>query len=746
MAYTYTLKRPRFTQAPTQTVEVKRKRADAEWIALPQLRCTNLSLRAGPDVSSAKFRVILGKRRGPGEVEASAALPYDLREWYVRVTLTYRKVDPDAAGEETDTETQRVWMGRFTDEGLSLEGRREVAGREILNGRQTFNAYGIEAMLGDADIRRAIVTGTSQVLSPLTFNGLAGARSKRGLIPNRAPTATGGDPTGVYRFGKNIRAAETWTQLDALRYVLHFESPRKLDGTALFTVALEFAGDEADQLLSDMPLTPLAGHSAKDILDNILNRRRALSYAVSYDDTGITITPFSFSDETAGVAGETILVANANPVTIEVFDSTLIQSCHLDRNSQLVIDQAIGQGAKRVSACTANHFGTWDGSSPFSTYVGDWTSDQLDAYNAAASTHGDYPATDDEFAARDRMNTAVRADNRLAAVFREFRLTPTFSGPYAVTPTLDVLDYSGVPTESSVERYEPEMRVLPCLPWTTDVWPVNPLDPEPLNETADDTGIAEQVRIFALMSTDQLSAGSVTWGAFASIGDRWCYLDQGATSEDGAGDGCDRVKGSIRPLDSKLGFEIKVAPPQHNLGADEFDPLPGTSDEPPAAAYYWIIVTVAIEQNDRVEIRVPLDGDVVIAGDRVRRLYLDRPDCRLDYIVPDTVIGLDPDDAGKLVQSDGGFIRDDRIALEVDTTRAYRYYRRERNHLSITLKGYWNFSIGELVTDLGFEIPYRLPTGEEIAITEVNTPITRVDFDFDKSTTSISTDLAQLGG
>ena len=120
------------------------------------------------------------------------------------------------------------------------------------------------------------------------------------------------------------------------------------------------------------------------------------------------------------------------------------------------------------------------------------------------------------------------------------------------------------------------------------------------------------------------------------------------------------------------------------------------------------------------------------AGELERVLRVQVQDCRLDYVVPNTVVGVK---SGELQHSDGGFVRDDRLRLDTLCKAASTWYGKERQSLELTYKQVREIvQIGWLIVDVG-------STYQKSA---VNSVVTSIAYDIQNKSTSFQTSFAEL--
>jgi hypothetical protein len=156
------------------------------------------------------------------------------------------------------------------------------------------------------------------------------------------------------------------------------------------------------------------------------------------------------------------------------------------------------------------------------------------------------------------------------------------------------------------------------------------------------------------------------------------------------------------------------------------------SDYEAALSWQDIEVTIFAEFDQRVEAKWPL-GVLATDSDAIKELIIDVPNARLDYLAPDAFIGID--DAGQVIVSTGGYVRDDRALLKDIARSAFQWYGQTRQALSVSR----HFLIPDVA--LGTLVTF---VGDAADLEEVNSVVTSQTFDLLAGTVSTQTQFAQL--
>jgi hypothetical protein len=149
-----------------------------------------------------------------------------------------------------------------------------------------------------------------------------------------------------------------------------------------------------------------------------------------------------------------------------------------------------------------------------------------------------------------------------------------------------------------------------------------------------------------------------------------------------------------------------------------------------------MIVTVACELDSRTEAVWPEaeSVDPEDKGDVKRQVVIDVGNAgRLDYVVPDTVTGVDG--AGELVRHAGGYVRDDREWMQDLAEYVYQWYGVTRRAFRFQMEQVLDIlSVGQMITTIG--------SGDlELA---VNSVVVAVTYDFHAQATYMETAFANL--
>jgi hypothetical protein len=145
-----------------------------------------------------------------------------------------------------------------------------------------------------------------------------------------------------------------------------------------------------------------------------------------------------------------------------------------------------------------------------------------------------------------------------------------------------------------------------------------------------------------------------------------------------------------------------------------------------------ISCTVFCEYDGFAEAKYP--EQLTSEDDVINKLRLHVPNARLDYLAPETIIGVD--EAGELqVCTSGGYVRDDREKLKDVARSAYEWYSATRRAIHAVYRSLvTNIELGDLI----------LNTGNINTQVVSNSVVTSLTLNLLQNTTTIQTQFAQL--
>lgn len=720
MATAYDLTPDLLTDANASRVFLREHWSD-DWEEVEYLEAAYVGYAASPSVSTAALRWRYGVGMRYAEGEFSQVDKLDKLDHWVKIEID---VDPDPAALPVR------WYGHLEEEARQLDGcETDAPGGEeedrVPSGEQPLVAYGLEALLDRQKLVRCWYqedAGTEKELGrAMTFNE-----------PNQVEDA------GNRRAAKGLReeylfsgdlysAAHKWSTIDIARYLLAYHGPVDFLGNDSIQLKLD-AGAEWVLPDFDEPVLEMHGRTLKELLDELMDRRRGLSYVVELDEEGgplgddaVVIRPFTFLEEPLELPSGNILWGNLLPVELDFDRAQNVEAASIRRSAAQRYEQVIAVG-DRVLCCGSA--APLDG-----TLVAGWLGDDQTAYNAAASTKPGYPPADDLWL-RQQRNADARSAESLRRVFRYFNLPVDWDGQVGNGEggaKHDLFPYEDLGVNKATESalFVPDLRFHRQLP-------LKDYDHAPSGQK-----FCYRPTYVVLKLADE-AAYERGATAYEQVENLAAAAEVECTGDGSGRDWCC----SVQLQDDGPGIILNVSGElQHVIAGGQYTPLPDAG-EIAVSAFSWqdnLIVTFAIEADWFVSACYPdpVEGE----SDVVRQLVIDaRTLAQLHYVAPGTVIGLDD---GQLERHAGGFVRDDRDLLKDLARLAYEWYGTPRQALSLVVSGIpvamQTLRVGDLVTKIGADA-----TEEEVrsVITEI-----RIDLAADAQTphrTSIETQWAEL--
>ncbi|HUX16798.1 MAG TPA: hypothetical protein VMW52_10025, partial [Phycisphaerae bacterium] len=330
-----------------------REKWSGDWEEVEHLYCDHVVFAAAPSVPTAAFSWRFGVGLRPGEQAFEDVEPLDLLDQYVKVEIDS---PPDADGEARDPVT---WQGIFLEDAWNSDGafvRHKPKTKDELertpSGQQSMAAYGLEVLLARQPIRGSwwlAGAGDERVIErPLAFN----AENRLANAGNRSKAK---GPRGQYLFSGDlsdtVNGCDWWSTRDVVEYLLAYHAPVDEAGNHDVPFGLE---PSAKPYLPtwDRPRVKLDGRTVKEVLDELLNRRRLLGYSVRVFEgrgpdggDGVFLLAFNYLDEEMVLPGGEKLLANPRQRTFDGDNQPAVkgQVTKLSSSQRFDVVEAIGQ-------------------------------------------------------------------------------------------------------------------------------------------------------------------------------------------------------------------------------------------------------------------------------------------------------------------------------------------------------------------------------------------------------------------
>ena len=658
------------------------------------LYCDQFKHVASPDITQAILTYQYGDVLGHDESVFSERDKLDLIGQFVMVEIDVSE----------ELETPR-WFGVIVEADNDLWGFDKQAGRQqfvaldltILLERQTIQTSYVET--GDDNISKEINRG-------IGFNLGGGQSVNREATPNG-----GGTGDTVPLFKKTLKDAVLWNSYEMLIYLLKFHSP--VDEAGSERIDIELRG-QLDFLTARRPTLRTHGRTLKDLIDELVSRTRLQGWTLEVDYKGNTapdevfLKVFNFNAEDITMPNGDVLDANdaqsSTETSLRSDLATIIRTSGLHTYSRVVC-----RSERRGTVMT---IGAGD-----SLLERDWDTTTLQGeYQVGASGSTAYANATTALEKMD-LNEAYRKDERFERVWRFFRVPTDWDGLIASEPTNPTLKADGTPDTEQTPFWQVGLRFQRYLPLLTD----NDYSSLPPTDAPPGDSKSQVRRPFAVIKE----------------GSRYYYLHN---LNPGFTNGTEREwSASLRMQDDQLGIICHVGGShQHALGLSDFTPVDAVDTADSGAnikALNWadIAATVYLQWDEQVRSAWPEGDDSLFEFSRT--LYIDVAGYRLDYLMRNTVLGIN--DEGQTVKAgDAGFIRDDRAELLNLARLAYEWYSRERKAITFRIENLGTiWRVGEMVSTINEGHPGEV---------EVNAVVTEVSYDLVNGVQTVKTDYGEL--
>jgi len=659
------------------------------WVENSKLHCRQVAFALSPNVSSATFHYRHGHVAWPGTSSF-------IDEPQIAVNpRSYVKVEIDGA----DNRTGYTWYGVWR------------TARWVGGNRQILVADGMEALLRTTCKRMPWVDSTHTVRwagRGLSFNLDLREGNRSRTRGNRSRNKYQVNGEEVYVFASDLENAEEWSTKDAVETLLAVAAPLNDSDE----VILNWTLSEGDRLPEyDAPVLPTDGRTFLSLLNSLVCRYRLMALRFS----GTTVTPHTFTSSDIAIHDTRTTVgsipANPDQVTID-FAKDQTSHATLGTEASHVADVVTVVGDRRQSVFSIEEEND-------DTCVGKWSATEEAKYVAGASGAADYPAASEPRLRAERDQEA-RDSDELRAVFTHFGPPDDWDqlagngGGGQKKPIAENAD------GSQAWVYPPDLVFLPRLPLRTGhTYKDDTIGNMAAAHIPGHRGAVLNLATPPYENLPILAFRKIVDAATAPDGtDRWQQMDRtGEAARHETDEGYRDWSVDVRPAAGETAVEVRVhGEPQHVLAEDEFT----GRDDRIRGDVRWqeMILTVACEESRRAQVNYPTNPSAV--GEFVQELRIDAPGNKVIYVLPGTVVAVDPDTLA-LVRSGGGYLQDDRDFLQVIAERAYQWHRIPR--YSLTLSSVWvdgDLEVGQYVTSIT----------DHDGIAAVNSVITEITIDF----------------
>lgn len=703
-----------------------------EWTEQPWLWPLSLTRSAAPQIDQAQFEWNYGLIQQHGTNAFSLFVPLSLEGHYVRVEISDRA---------TGALLVR-WYGVIEEERNEAAGLSKSDG--VSRGRQTFTAYGLLRLLERVFIRSANKfadageTGRITIEHGIPFNVRdAGEYAETG---NRSLSTSG----GTFVFSDAPELSAEWSAYTAAEYLLANHPPVDGDDALIATWLLQ--GDPAILGWYDVHVRT-EGRSVKDILDELIPRKRAVGYWVDYDPELNTVYLKLFSlNGFPLILPSGIIPANPDQRSLDFERAISISRAVLRNVVTSRYHEVVARGERKTSTCTLRF------ESQRNEFVPAWSDDQKQEFLDGASNEAGYAAL--SLIEKTQRNAALRAAEGLYPVFRRFVISGDWSqrqphhfalageedprewwvAPVLADTGFPAFDGVFLPGQNAVgepiwknnlslNRY---LALRQGLDYSGDRIETEEFLSEPSGPQAPDTtqhlrplffahlqnlqNFERYVRIENLGLMAAWESDNRRWSAEAEILPKGPFVDL-------------TVIGGPQSMWALSAWATAAeTDPEHDpekQGGLDYSEL-------------WGTITIPIDRHVEESFLISFPPP----GQQKRVLTIDVPEARLDYVVPWTVVALT--DGTPVQTQTGGFVRDDRGRLFQVAQSAAEWYGKVRQTLDVAFRKISPVvELGALIVD----VPSLFQRED------VNTVVTRISYDLSNPrqvTTEFETTFAEF--
>lgn len=668
------------------------------WAEVDFLRATEVVWSTAPQTSRASLYWRAGwSPVGPDGNFRGAVDFLDRERWFVKIELDTVTV---RAGQPSKLE----WYGSIEVDNTELGGVSppDNIPDPIAHGTQQLVCYGLEAFLQRHRLSSSswLDVSAGQIVRtidrPLTFNA-NGEKNKRKI--NFV------FPHFVSHEESNDTEADYWSTRDIVEYLLKYQTPKTKNGDAV----PEFVLDSALRNLLpdwDRPVLRQERQTTWGLLTQLLSQSQLLGFYCEVDGllNRVELKPFTFVGQTVTTTDGVVL---ENPtqwrMNLEEDDSASITK---KKTSFEKVDRVRYVGARRRSCFTV--------SIADENFETRWLADRQTEYETGASNQADYQslAVEDVHQKRQKNDT-VRAQEKYDNVFARFGIVDdwdllSYDGSGDGDPNTDFKpvfpdDDDRLNIAKKYRVYDREIYVLPTLPLLSGyeyhqfVAAPTEIDDPPHRELTPQVFVKPEPDVEEFVRLDRVA----TLGGYDS-------------------ERTDRSwSGEVFPIDRTRMVKVRIhGREQHVWAFSDFVPL--DVDEVSNIDYQDARWTIAVADDRFCEGVYPAPANLPANAEIREHVVYAGDDYRLDYLAPNTVVGVDPDDLSLQINTGGGYIRDDRDTLTSKAEAAFAFMNKERVALAISTNMISTaVSRGDFVAEIGGEITY-----------ETNSVITEIRVEF----------------
>jgi hypothetical protein len=455
-----------FYREPRSVVYVADALRESQFVEVPYLYCTRIHKTAAPEVDSAALEYEYGTMIRPGDSGPTDYEKLSLVGKYVKVEIIDTVVD-----ESDEPVASITWYGVIEDDSKEVMGSRG----DVPTGLQTFSAFGVLRIAERIVITESIVEDPADDEETITIKHALPFNQDTGGIFVRRGNRSGEENDGSYIFSPQPRSLTAWDAYEAARYLFKKWSPK--DSADNVSNQWKFHDSVTAAWLDWYDIAVECNNrTMKDILDDLINRKRGVGYFAEFnpDTDEIEVHVFSFVDADIDLPNDKTLTANPDQYTLD-FEAAIDVEATVNTVGTTQYQKVLARGAKRTTTFTGKLLEPYGGIDNFVIWRRDWTDAEKQEFLDAASLEPGYTALDD--AEKQRINLLRRSSDRLRNVFARWYLNPMWSksvfdvlgsdnGTYAFNPELpEDPEEDPDPEGDNSPVWIPGCRVLRGLPF-----------------------------------------------------------------------------------------------------------------------------------------------------------------------------------------------------------------------------------------------------------------------------------------
>lgn len=683
-----------------------------EWVLHENLYCNWAEWDCSPNIPTAEIEWRYGRRLNNTTNEHETVYPKsDSYKPYVKIVI-----------EDIEGGSARMtWYGKVGSITYQDGGYRNVNNTYVRTGKQNIGCVGLEKTLLDTPISFSYVWDDDSETAIKVHRGLTFNAPLESWKPGGNRSVDEHD--GSHLFSNQVREDTAfWGVAEIVKYLLTQCNPSYSSVVRTNPLGWFISSDSLVLLGSGTwrPVVETEGRTVKDVLDQLISRRRLLTYYVRVVDNQCELVIVSLAHTTiVGPGSEELAKPNTSPINLLNFGSEYGESViYINRHEP--VDVVRCRGAKATVTCTLSN---QDGS-----LVKGWTNSQETAYEAAGSGLAEY-STAGSYDKKRKLNTFVRSKEDYREVYRFFKLPDDwdYTAGNGVGGSIASIFTWLSPWHTQLDgdypvSYQREHFLSHRIPLKQG-WDYTPNagDNLMITPTKIDNITHDDRPVYVLMRAQSLKFFEVD--KIGLIGD----ISRQDRKENF------QWSGSVMVPDRERGiFVTVVGEPQHIIAKTDYTPLP--VDKKNRGSWDWkkMTATVAIQLQRCCEGLWPDIPNRVVEGDYVRELVINcGEEYRLDWLHPYTIVGINADGTVRS-NSTGGYINNDSRRLVERAKIAYEWYKVPRKSLALKTHKIGDYlPLGSLIRKFGQDIDSAFGP---LPWLEVNSVVTNIRIDIPQGT------------